>query len=436
MPTLSLAMIVKDEAGNLAHCLDSVRDLVDELVVVDTGSTDGTVALAEGYGARMGHFPWTGDFSAARNESLRLCTGDWVLVLDADEAVDPLDHPVIRGALARPTADAYRLVSRNYADTADQALFDQAVVPNESPYREGRQHPFYADTLVLRLFRRLPGLQYEGRIHELVTPFFAQNRRPVGTLPAVIHHFGKLDGGREAAKRAAYLELARRDAEAQPLREQAQFNLLVQAHAAGDWDTAIQAGRACLRLNARPPLLVHATFGSALLEAGRAGEALPLFERILALEPGHVLALDRLARCHRALGRPAEARGLLRRAIETQPRFAPPYVVLAELEEAEGGPAAARAILLQGLQALPLHEPLHLALVQLDLRHHQEAQAAADAWAALRALPTGGGGHWHALVASFLLREGHPDQGRAVLRLGLEAFPEHELLRSLGDLAG
>ena len=106
MPTLSLAMIVKNEEKNLGHCLASVKDLVDEMVVVDTGSTDGTVALAESFGARLGHFPWTGDFAAARNESLRLSTGDWVLVLDADEAVDALDHPKVREAIAQEDCQA------------------------------------------------------------------------------------------------------------------------------------------------------------------------------------------------------------------------------------------------------------------------------------------------------------------------------------------
>src|SRR6478609_8235120 len=78
-------MIVRDEARSITRCLDSVRDVVDEMVVLDTGSVDDTVALAEAAGATVHHFTWVDDFSAARNAALAHCTGDWALVLDADE---------------------------------------------------------------------------------------------------------------------------------------------------------------------------------------------------------------------------------------------------------------------------------------------------------------------------------------------------------------
>src|SRR5258706_14100820 len=105
-------MIVKDEAARLPGCLDSVSGVVDEIVIVDTGSTDDSVALARARGARVERWTWRDDFSAARNESLRHARGDWALVLDADER---LAHapPTVREAVAAAGADGLdcRLVS-------------------------------------------------------------------------------------------------------------------------------------------------------------------------------------------------------------------------------------------------------------------------------------------------------------------------------------
>jgi len=85
MAKLSLSMIVKNEARDLARCLESVKPVVSEIVVVDTGSTDETPQIAAGLGARVISTPWTNDFSAARNIGLDAATGDWLLLLDADE---------------------------------------------------------------------------------------------------------------------------------------------------------------------------------------------------------------------------------------------------------------------------------------------------------------------------------------------------------------
>ena len=87
-PHVSLCMIVRNEEENLPACLASAADLVDEVVVVDTGSRDRTREVAAGFGARVYEFPWVDDFAAARNESLRHATGDWVFWLDADDRLD------------------------------------------------------------------------------------------------------------------------------------------------------------------------------------------------------------------------------------------------------------------------------------------------------------------------------------------------------------
>ncbi|HIG95637.1 TPA: glycosyltransferase family 2 protein, partial [Candidatus Woesearchaeota archaeon] len=93
---LSLCMIVKDEERFLSACLESVRGLVDEAIIVDTGSSDKTKEIARGFvdqiGGKLLDFVWADNFSAARNESLKYATGDWILVLDADEVIAHRDH--------------------------------------------------------------------------------------------------------------------------------------------------------------------------------------------------------------------------------------------------------------------------------------------------------------------------------------------------------
>jgi tetratricopeptide (TPR) repeat protein len=140
---LSFYAIVKDEAANLARCLDSIKPYVDELVIVDTGSTDDTVLIAQRYGAKIGHFTWCNDFAAARNYALSLVSGLWVLTLDADEAL-VVHEPEFRSRLTQPDAPiAYGLDRKDLYEVSD-------II--------GGTH--------LRLFQNRSGLKYHYPYHE------------------------------------------------------------------------------------------------------------------------------------------------------------------------------------------------------------------------------------------------------------------------------
>ncbi|MBD2625893.1 tetratricopeptide repeat protein [Anabaena variabilis FACHB-164] len=169
---LSLCMIVKNEETALPKCLSSVKNVVDEIVVLDTGSTDKTPQIAQQFGAKLYHFEWCNNFSKARNEALKYVTGDWVLVLDADESLTPEIVPQLKAAI---NIEEYLLIN----------LVRQEVGATQSPY-----------SLVSRLFRNHPDICFDRPYHALVddsiTAILAQEPNwQIGYLPGVaILHAG------------------------------------------------------------------------------------------------------------------------------------------------------------------------------------------------------------------------------------------------------
>ncbi|MBI2321268.1 MAG: glycosyltransferase [Chloroflexi bacterium] len=167
---LSLCMIVRDEEQTLERCLASVRGAVDEIVVGDTGSRDGTVALAERLGARVVHIPWRDDFAWARNQVVEQATGHWILSLDADEEVAAGTAPRLRELIASPEARlrCYRLLLRHHQP-------------------DGSAIEYYYG----RLFPRHPAVRYVSPIHEAVVHLEDRDALEyVTTAEVVVDHWG------------------------------------------------------------------------------------------------------------------------------------------------------------------------------------------------------------------------------------------------------
>lgn len=152
MSTLSLCMIVKDEAANLPRCLASVKDLADEIVVIDTGSGDDTPMIAERAGAKVDFLAWEDDFALARNVSLAQATMDWVLVLDADETLTVAGRSLIESIKKdKPLGNV------DPADLLLVTMVRREIGANQSPY-----------TQVSRLFRNVESVQFTRPYHESV----------------------------------------------------------------------------------------------------------------------------------------------------------------------------------------------------------------------------------------------------------------------------
>jgi len=134
---LSLAMIVKNEEEKLARCLDSIKKYVDEIVIVDTGSTDRTKVIAESFGAHVFDFVWCNDFSKARNFSIEKTTGDYVFVLDADNVI--LDFPkekvmkFLKGKKVLGLAEIINCYTENGQKIVHKSLAG-AIFPREARY--------------------------------------------------------------------------------------------------------------------------------------------------------------------------------------------------------------------------------------------------------------------------------------------------------------
>lgn len=430
MAKLSLSMIVRNEEATLGHCLESVRELVDEIVVIDTGSQDRTLEIAESFGAILGRFPWGDNFAEARNHSLSLCAGDWVLVLDADEAIDGQDFACIREAIHQDKFPAFQMTLRNYLPSGDLSTVGVPATQNRSSYQEGKDFGYYADSHGLRLCRRLPGLGFRGRIHELLDPFFEARGLPIGVLPSVIHHFGKLHLDRESNKASYYLQLAESEARQAPADFQIQFNLLQQALVAQAWPLVHATALRCLQLRGSVPSLVLLGEAVALQELGHPQEALPFLDRVLEVEPTNAPALLRKAVSFAHTGKLAKARELFHQAIHAQPDYLLPYLNLAELEKVAGDPVAAREALCSGLSQAPADLSLLESLVKLSVEGRDLAQVLEDCLMALSHRPDGGSGLWHRLAALGYAKNGERESAWKLLDEGLRRFPgDAELAR-------
>lgn len=263
---VSACLIVRDEEQRLPRCLSSIRPYCDEIVVVDTGSTDATLAVARACGAQVYCHEWNGDFAAARNAALDLATGDWVLVIDADETLSvPEGSPVrdpgrFRQWLACVPFDAFMVPIHNLTDSGETYIIHYE-----------------------RLFRRHPAIRFEGRIHEQVAPSLARLGARLALAPFEIHHDGYLSQVRrdrnKGQRNVALLVRALQDG---PQNWYLHLKLGEEYLAQGRVPEALAQAQAALELcPPSHPLLERCVVvaAEALASAGRFDEALALFER-------------------------------------------------------------------------------------------------------------------------------------------------------------
>lgn len=346
--SLSACIIVKDEEARLARCLNSINKIVDELIVLDTGSTDRTPVIAQELGAKVYHFPWQDDFAVARNEALKYATGEWILVLDADEILVPEVIPSLLRAITLPD---YLLIN----------LIRYEAGATQSPY-----------SLISRLFRKHPQLYFSRPYHAIIDDSLtailsAEPHWKIGSLPEVaIWHEGyqvdliaqknktakaqaamekfldqhptdayvcsklgalyvqqgNVDRGMQLLERA----LSKSTAEA-PVLYEIHYHLGIAYRQKQAWKQAKAHYQAALSLDLLAPLKLGAciNLGNLCKEQGELQAAQELYHTALEIDPNFAVAHYNLGMTLKAMGQFMPAITAYQTAIQLNPNYADAY---------------------------------------------------------------------------------------------------------------
>lgn len=273
---LSLCMIIKNEEEWIDKCLQRVEGVADEIIVVDTGSTDRTKEICRNHNVNLYDFVWTESFSEARNYGLEKASGEWILWLDADEELEIADVQEFRNILKTSEKDLWMIQLINYYGT----------LPPDS----NRAYLFAS----YRLFRNHKGIKFVGNIHEYLNLKSLSGHETAEVLPnSKIHHYGYMDKvveSKEKRKRNLYLlEKEKQNSEYSPWID---YHIASEYYRAKQYTEAFrQVNISILRFLERkevPPSLLYKLKYDILLSVGSFEGAWPGIENAIALYPDYV----------------------------------------------------------------------------------------------------------------------------------------------------
>lgn len=315
-------MIVKNESMCLANCLGNARDFVDEIVIVDTGSTDSTLEIAGEFTDKIYRYQWTDNFSDARNYSLSKATKDWVIVLDADEIIAPDDFGKLRKIICNTDRDAFYLIQRNYTTIRN----DWRWTPIDKPEKESGEYTGYVRNPNMRLFRNRCGIHFRGAVHETVDRSVRHSN--CGELEIPIHHYVEqkdLD-----TRQLRYLKICDKELEKNPDGRLYAIAASIHLSSRKDPKTAILYFRKAVECG-HMVQLCRKCIGECYVHLGQLDKALEIFQQLaeegrsditmfcnialmLIKKKQYVLARDYLER-GLALAKDSNTKGMLRNYI-------------------------------------------------------------------------------------------------------------------------
>ena len=312
--TLSLCMIVKNEEQYLPKCLRSIEPAADEMIVVDTGSTDRTKEIAQAFGAKVYELEWPESFAEARNYSISKASGEWILVMDADEVLSSRDYDklarVVKGG--KSAASAYSFITRNYIDRPNVEGWRE----NDGSYMVEEAGIGWFPSQKVRLFPNDSRIKFENPVHEFVEPSLIRSGINISSGNVVIHHYGKLNEEKSLFKGETYYNLGKRKLDEMGRNVDALRELAIQAAELKKFDEAVELWKKIITLQP-DNASAYLNLGHAYVEFGKYEDALLASKKAIELDPKMKEAVHNYSICELCSGHVEKAiaalEGLLRR---------------------------------------------------------------------------------------------------------------------------
>ncbi len=323
--TLSACMIVKNEEHNIGKCLLNLKGLADEIIVVDTGSSDRTRVLAEIYGAKTCDFEWNNDFSAARNFSLSKATGSWILLIDADEIISPADHNSLRSLIKKNSSKskAFLLTSRNYQWRTNVLGINR----NHGTYKEEAGYGWVPSTKV-RLFRNRSEIRLEYHVHEMVEPSLKRNKIKIERCSVPVHHYGKLDYSFDLEKGEEYYKLGIEKLRHSPDNAKAIHELAIQAGGLDKHEEAVELWEKYIKICPEDPV-AYINMGTAYLKLKNLDMAVRVTKKAMELAPELSAPVSNYGNLHMCMGQAEVSVPVFEKLKEKYPDLYSEYFYLA-----------------------------------------------------------------------------------------------------------
>lgn len=325
---VSLCMIIKDEEKYLARCLASVKPIVDEMIVVDTGSNDRSKDIAVIFGARVYAYDWQNDFAAARNFSISKASGDWILILDGDEVISPLDYEQFNKMVAKKPKSpvAYTITTRNYNPLANIVGW----VPNDGNYPAEEATIGWLPSEKVRLFYGKDQIWFEGAVHEIVDPILKRNNIEIKKCNIPVHHYGRLDKEKLDRKGEIYFEIGQKKLAEMGEDVNALRELAIQATILERNQEGLDLWKRLLALNPFPELtaVAYVNMGTIYSRLERFEDALDVSKKAMAVDQDLKEAQYNFALSELHCGHSAAAIETLEKLLRSFPDYPPAQFIL------------------------------------------------------------------------------------------------------------